>query len=95
MEEQRITQQELHDVFHKHFASFPNLYRLMINELFPERPKLGEIIRVWDDDENSYSFRELACFNSDGTVVCSLIGGTLTMPYKNYRRQTPAERGEE
>ena len=92
MEERKITQQELYDVFHKYYASFPNLYRLMINELFPEPPKAKELIRCWNRDGYS-TWRAFVRFESNGSVVVA-NEDSKEFVWKSYRRQTPAERGE-
>ena len=65
----------------------------IFDELFPELPKVGELIFVWDDNQpyckDWYAFIE---FTGGNVAVAHYDGGRLY--FDNYRRQTPTERGE-
>jgi hypothetical protein len=97
MTERTVTEQQVIDAMNK-FASQNILghYGIIFDELFPELPKVGELILVSDGDLdclNSY-WRQFKEFDNGFVVVNS--GGHLEADIicKNYRRQTPAERGE-
>jgi hypothetical protein len=68
-------------------------YKDIISELFPELPNFGELVLVWDDNQPEspgwYEFREFA----DGNIGVINYDDDI-LYFDNYRRQTPAERGE-
>ena len=69
-------------------------YKDIISELFPERPKGGELILCWDE---SAPYQKNWCYfvgiSNDGRAIAIDDEGDKE-PWDNYRRQTPAERGE-
>jgi hypothetical protein len=96
--ERAVTEQQVIDVLNKHgnannLAYFEPVYK----ELFPELPKAGELILVSDNVINCSStlWQRFKEFDSKGWAVVN-NGGHLEedIIWKNYRRQTPAERGE-
>ena len=95
MKEKRITQQELYDVFDKHFHTIPNVYQIMIGELFPEPPKVGELIYAYSNNDSNPDGKwgEFLRFEGDTDIVIGSREEGVTY-HKKYRRQTPLERGE-
>jgi hypothetical protein len=97
MTERTVTEQQVIDVFNKPLPQDERIYlNAIFEKLFPELPKVGELILVSDHDLdclNSY-WRQFKEFDNGFVVVNS--GGHLEedIIWKNYRRQTPAERGE-
>jgi hypothetical protein len=95
MTERTVTEQEVIAALNKHAAAFtiPD-YTLVFNELFPKPPKNEEIIQVWDNDliviKGWYPFVGI---HTDGRIIVLDEDGNDEL-WDNYRRQTPAERGE-
>ena len=94
MTERTVTEQQVINAMDK-FASQNILghYGILFDELFPELPKAGEIILVWDNDEKQggewFSFVKI---DYGSIIVIDRDGDEES--WDNYRRQTPAERGE-
>jgi hypothetical protein len=66
----------------------------LLKELFPELPKVGELILCGDKGpskgvEDWQRFKKL---HENGKIITEANGFTYTWDF--YRRQTPAERGE-
>jgi hypothetical protein len=97
MTERTVTEQQVIDAFNMAVPLDERMsLGLIFNKLFPEPPKVGELILVSDGDLdclNSY-WRQFKEFDNVFVVVNS--GGHLEADiiWKNYRRQTPAEKGE-
>jgi hypothetical protein len=94
MTERTVTEQQVLNAMNKRA---PQKDMIIINEifdeLFPELPKLGELILCWDDLSD---FRDWCYFdgiNNNGKANTIDYEGDEES-YDNYRRQTPAERGE-
>jgi hypothetical protein len=95
MTERTVTEQQVIDAMDK-FASQNILghYGIIYDELFPELPKFNELIFVWDgNSKEGNTLRPFHHFNNEGRAVVSFLDGSLC-EWDNYRRQTPAERGE-
>ena len=74
------------------------LFNELFEALFPELPKVGELIKPWDGDEEPdlTIWRTFHGVTAIGVVQTSYFDGdfeSLT-EWDNYRRQTPAERGQ-
>jgi hypothetical protein len=95
MSNRTVTEQEVIAALNKHAAAFtiPD-YTLVFNELFPELPKVGELIEVVDNGlpgiKGWYPFVGL---HNDGRVIV-LDEDDNDELWDNYRQQTPVERGE-
>jgi hypothetical protein len=96
MTERTVTEAEVIAALEKlgHTAYQLTITANIISQLFPELPKVGELISVWDknftQDGVWHPFVE---FIGDGRVIVIGRSGSESA-YDNYRRQTPAERGE-
>jgi hypothetical protein len=94
MTERTVTEQQVINAMNKRAPSKDMIIiNQIFDELFPELPKLGELILAWDNNQPElpgwYEFSEFA----DGNIgVINYDGDRLY--FDNYRRQTPAERGE-
>jgi hypothetical protein len=99
MSERTVTEQQVIDVFNMPFSLDQRIcLNLIFSELFPELPKVGELIKPWDGDEEPdlTIWRTFHGLTAIGIVQTSYFDGdfeSLT-EWDNYRRQTPAERGE-
>jgi hypothetical protein len=98
MTERTVTEQQVRSAFIDHLL--PNqiiCFNHVMDELFPELPKAGELILVSDLDLDFVNpkWRRFKEFDRNGWVVVN-NGAHLEedVIWKNYRRQTPAERGE-
>jgi hypothetical protein len=92
--ERTVTEQQVIDAMNKHGIEHRMAYFEVIwDELFPELPKLGELILAWDNNQpdckNWYEFSGFA----DGNIGVINYDDDI-LYFDNYRRQTPAERGE-
>jgi hypothetical protein len=98
MTERTVTEQQVIDAMNK-FAPETSLahYGILFDELFPDLPKVGELIDV-NDTVNPMPYSNWRPFHHigyDGRVFTgSIPDGTLVGWQKTYRRQTPTERGE-
>jgi hypothetical protein len=89
MNERTVTEQQVIDAMNKH-SELSNVY----SELFPDRPKAGELIEVVDNGR--YWIKKWYPFvgiDDYGRVIVLDEDGEEEL-WDNYRRQTPAERGE-
>jgi hypothetical protein len=98
MTERTVTEQQVVDVFNIAVPLDQRIFlNLIFSELFPELPAHNELVKVWNNDEllennnQWYLFQKL---NSDGSVHVRYPTTTDRYDFDNYRRQTPAERGE-
>jgi hypothetical protein len=93
-----VTEQQVIDVLNKHgnannLAYFEPVYK----ELFPELPNQEELILVWDREKNDNNHEDWLHFhriNEFGQVVTMCPSSGIIHTWDNFRRQTPAERGE-
>jgi hypothetical protein len=89
MTERTVTEQQVIDAMNKH--SVPSS---VYSELFPDLPKVGELIKVCDEYQKAggewFPFVKI---NDDGYIIVIDIDGEEEL-WDNYRRQTPVERGE-
>jgi hypothetical protein len=90
MTERTVTEQQVIEAMNKH-SELSNMY----DELFPELPKFGELVLVWDGGRKAAgkTWRAFHHFNNEGRAVVSYLDGSLC-EWDSYRRQTPAEKGE-
>jgi hypothetical protein len=98
MTERTVTEQQVIDAMNK-FAPDTSLghYGILFDELFPELPAHNELILVWVDEElpeNIDRWYKFEAFRSDGSVDVRHPTTNYRCNFDNYRRQTPAERGE-
>jgi hypothetical protein len=96
MTERTVTEQQVINALAKHgYNSIHNpMSQHLMSELFPKPPKNEEIIQVWDNDliviKGWYPFVGI---HTDGRIIVLDEDGNDEL-WDNYRRQTPAERGE-
>jgi hypothetical protein len=98
MIERTVTEQQVIDAFNMAVPLDERMsLGLIFNKLFPELPKVGELILFSDLDLDFVNpkWRRFKEFDRNGWVVVN-NGAHLEedVIWKNYRRQTPAERGE-
>jgi hypothetical protein len=95
MTERTVTEQQVIDVLNK-YGLTTNLktINLIFLELFPEQPKLGELVKVWNGGlDGNKGWGIFLYIDKDGQVCTEDECGDEWL-WDNYRRQTPAERGE-
>jgi hypothetical protein len=96
MTERTVTEQQVIDAFNKHV---PLDERLCLNsifhELFPELPKVGELIKPWDTktEPDIDRWRRFHGISKTG-IIETLSDKGCVIQWLYYRRQTPAEKGE-
>jgi hypothetical protein len=98
MTERTVTDKQVINALVKlgvNFIHNPMAMKLM-DELFPERPKLGELILVWNKtkDDPSEEWVRFVKISPSGDVIFKCLHSGVMLGCTNYRRQTPAERGE-
>jgi hypothetical protein len=94
MSELTITEAELRSALEAVNKNNDAWFEVIWDELFPELPKFNELILVWDvGSKEGNTWRPFHHFNNEGRAVVSYLDGSLC-EWDNYRRQTPAERGE-
>jgi hypothetical protein len=96
MTERTVTEAEVIAALEKlgHTAYQLTITANIMIELFPELPKVGELILCWDENEPDQ--KNWCCFvgiSNDGRSIAIDHEGDEE-PWDNYRRLTPAERGE-
>jgi hypothetical protein len=92
MTERTITEQQVIDALKKRLS-----FKDTVSSLFPELPKHNELILVWVDEdipEKIDRWYKFEAFRSDGSVDVRHPTTNYRYNFDNYRRQTPAERGE-
>jgi hypothetical protein len=98
MTERTVTEQQVIDAMNKYGSQEPiGHFAFIYDELFPELPKVGELILVWDKEKNNNNHEDWLHFhriNEFGHVVTMCPSSAIIHIWKHYRRQTPAERGE-
>jgi hypothetical protein len=98
MTERTVTEAEVIAAMNKHISKNKNdSYHVIFDELFPELPKVGELILVWDKEKNDNKHEDWLHFhriNELGNVVTMCPSSAIIHVWQHYRRQTPAERGE-
>jgi hypothetical protein len=95
MSKRTVTEQQVIDAMNKHISKNKNdSYHVIFDELFPELPKLGELILCWDDNQdNCKTWCDFNGINNNGKANAIDDEGDEES-YDNYRRLTPTERGE-
>mgnify|MGYP000320440069 CR=1 FL=1 len=92
--ERTVTEQQVIDAFNMAVPLDERMsLGLIFNKLFPELPKAGELILCWDDLSDYRDWCYFDSINNDGKANTIDYEGDEES-YDNYRRQTPAERGE-
>jgi hypothetical protein len=96
MTERTVTEAEVVAALEKlgHTAYQLTITANIISELFPELPKVGELVKLWDSGDPSLGFWDTVLgFNDHGHVIIMGEEGD-DESWDSHRRQTPAERGE-
>ncbi|MFT5451722.1 MAG: hypothetical protein ACI9N9_001208 [Enterobacterales bacterium] len=95
MTERTVTEAEVIAAMNKHSSRHDAFYSSNVfDELFPELPKVGELVKLWDSGDPNLGFWDKVLgFNVDGHVIIMGEEGD-DESWNSYRRQTPAERGE-
>ena len=89
MTERTVTERQVREAMNK-----SSKYDCIIKELFPELPKAKELIQVSDNcNPTVKDWYPFVGINNDGLVIVLDEDG-MEESWDNYRRQTPAERGE-
>jgi hypothetical protein len=98
MTERTVTEQQVIDVLNKRA---PSKDMIIINEifdeLFPELPNHKELVKVWNDDKEPIAnvlWRPFKEMSSNRRAITYFSQGSMGVEWENFRRQTPAERGE-
>ena len=93
MSERTVTEQQVIDAMNKYVSLQKKaLFNELFEALFPEQPKVGELILVWDAIGDGLEWRSFAYMS--GNEIHTLDEEGCGWENYNYRRQTPAERGE-
>jgi hypothetical protein len=95
MTERTVTEAEVIAAMNKRAPSKDMIIiNQIFDELFPELPKANELVLIWDKGSTTvggwFPFVEI---RDDGRVIVLDEDGNDEL-WDNYRRQTPAERGE-
>jgi hypothetical protein len=93
MAERTVTEQQVIDAFNMAVPLDERMsLGLIFNKLFPELPKEGELVLVWDEIPEGSDWQTVISISGNEIETLSFDGEH----YKscNYRRQTPAEKGE-
>jgi hypothetical protein len=95
MTERTVTEQQVIDVFNKPLPQDERIYlNAIFEKLFPELPKVGELVKVWNGGlDGNKGWGIFLYIDKDGQVCTEDECGDEWL-WDNYRRQTPAERGE-
>jgi hypothetical protein len=96
MTERTVTGKQVVDAIEKLNIDTPIAMGLL-KELFPERPNHNELIKVWDgstEPEDNEVWRRFKKMAPDGDAITYVGAGPMGLRWDNYRRKTPAERGE-
>jgi hypothetical protein len=94
MTERTVTEQQVIDVFNKPLPQDERIYlNAIFEKLFPELPKAKELVLCWNGAIDEGEWRKFFSFDADGNILTKNEYGDHC-EWENYRRQTPAERGE-
>jgi hypothetical protein len=95
MTERTVTEQQVIDAMNKHGIEHRMAYFEVIwDELFPELPKANELVLIWDKGSTTVGgWLPFVGISGDGRVIVLDDDGNDEL-WDEYRRQTPAERGE-
>jgi hypothetical protein len=97
MTERTVTEQQVIDAMNKRAPSKDMIIiNQIFDELFPELPKVGELILCWNGEQNDNEQHWLPFIKLTdcGYVIAKLYNSGIIYNFEHYRRQTPAERGE-
>jgi hypothetical protein len=95
MTERTVTEQQVIAAMNKHISKNKNdSYHVIFDELFPELPKANELVLIWDKGSTTVGgWLPFVKIRDDGRVIVLDEDGKDEL-WDEYRRQTPAERGE-
>ena len=95
MTKRTVTEQQVIDAMNKYVSLQKKaLFNELFEALFPELPKAGELIQVSDNcNPTVKDWYPFAGINLDGLVIV-LDDDGMEEYWENYRRLTPAERGQ-
>ena len=95
MSDRTVTEQQVIDAMNKYVSLQKKaLFNELFEALFPELPKVGELILCWDDNQdNCKTWCNFNGINNNGKANAIDDEGDEEL-YDNYRRLTPQERGE-
>jgi hypothetical protein len=94
--ERTVTEAEVIAAMNKHSSRHDAFYSSNVfDELFPELPKGGELIWVWNGNgaTDEGAWRKFFSLDADGNILTKGEYGDYC-EWENFRRQTPAEKGE-
>jgi hypothetical protein len=98
MTERTVTEKQVIAAINKHISKNKNdSYHVIFDELFPELPAHNELVKVWNDEKEPIAnvlWRPFKEMSSNGRAITYFSQGSMGVEWENYRRQTPAERGE-
>ena len=105
MTERTVTEAQISLAIDKHLINCGPLkhkndllqYRQFFDELFPELPTHNELVKVWNgkvEPEKYEAWRRFKKISASGTVITYFGSEGQENQWDNYRRLTPAERGE-
>ncbi len=92
MTERTVTEKQVRDALAFSSQTTIAIDERILNRLFPELPKVGELVLVWDEIPEGADWQTVISISGNEIKTLSFDGEH----YKscNYRRQTPAEKGE-
>jgi hypothetical protein len=95
MTERTVTEQQVIDAMNKYGSQEPiGHFEFIYDELFPELPKENELVLIWDKGSTTVGgWLPFVKIRDDGRVIVLDQDGNDEL-WDEYRRQTPAERGE-
>ena len=97
MSDRTVTEQQVIDAFNKNSHLLAPQYQIIFDELFPELPTHNELVKVWNgkvEPEKYEAWRRFKKISASGTVITYFGSEGQENQWDNYRRLTPAERGE-
>jgi hypothetical protein len=95
MTERTVTEKNIRDALKNRNLNPDHLYfKTVLDELFPELPKANELVLIWDKGSTTVGgWLPFVKIRDDGRVIVLDEDGNDEL-WDEYRRQTPAERGE-
>tara|TARA_R110000851_G_C13000138_1_gene558220 strand:- start:867 stop:1160 length:294 start_codon:yes stop_codon:yes gene_type:complete len=96
MTERTVTDTQFREAINKRVHLDERIALNMIfDELFPELPKVGELIWVWNSNDatDEGAWRKFFSLDAHGNILTKGVYGDYC-EWDNYRRLTPAEKGE-
>ena len=94
MSDRTVTEQQVIDAMNKYVSLQKKaLFNELFEALFPELPKAKELVLCWNGAIDEGEWLKCFSFDADGNILTKNEYGDHC-EWENYRRQTPAERGE-